>query len=406
MRAKVSATAFRLFANPADVHLRPITLLYGRNQSGKSTMLRLLVAIGESMRSGAPVFAWNSPALAPAGLGGPTIHLATAEGRERLSIKYVSDDPSNPAPSRLAVWQGDAEVAMVSESGPGRIVEGAYSAPNDGTLAGSPVANRVLTFRSIFPEPIDPAVDDAIGAVRTALAPLAGVQWLAMTRPVNPATGGVPVSWCLPDGTGLAKVALDNSALRGAVEARLRTAFRRSVVVGTRELVHEQDPARRFVFTLSETGGAELGLDQSGEGMRWLVPLVACFEWARLAKSGSLSGPSCLAIEEPEARLHPKLQVPLADQLFDLAAAGIPCIVETHSVHVLRALQLAVAERRLLPDDVALHWFDDEAAGGSVVRIPVREDGTLEGWRPDVFEEEQDLTRKLFEQRWRLRGAP
>jgi predicted ATPase len=133
--------------------------------------------------------------------------------------------------------------------------------------------------------------------------------------------------------------------------------------------------------------------------------MVTCLEWAQRSVSSGTKGPRSVAIEEPEARLHPSLQRPLASAIFDIARLGVPCIIETHSVYLLRELQLEVARGKLRPEDVALHWFSERGRDERVQLVPVRPDGSLEGWRPEVFEEEQSQARAIFEARWRQRGG-
>ena len=70
-------------------------------------------------------------------------------------------------------------------------------------------------------------------------------------------------------------------------------------------------------------------------------------------------------IEEPEIHLHPKAQVKLATVLADAARRGVKVIAETHSSLLLRGIQTLVAQGRLDPALVKLHWFtrrDDNGA--------------------------------------------
>ena len=49
----ISAVGYRSFAQPLELELRPLTLLYGRNNAGKSAVLRLLPIIADSISDGA-----------------------------------------------------------------------------------------------------------------------------------------------------------------------------------------------------------------------------------------------------------------------------------------------------------------------------------------------------------------
>ena len=153
-------------------------------------------------------------------------------------------------------------------------------------------------------------------------------------------------------------------------------------------------------FNLRRSGSEPLPLYLAGEGIRWLLPILLTACWAEERDPDS---PTMLTIEEPESRLHPSLQIALLERLLDLLRHGIPSVLETHSVYLLRCMQLAVAEGSLQPEDVALYWIrrDSDEPAASLQRIEVERDGTLRGWQADTFEEEQRLARKIFQARWR-----
>jgi predicted ATPase len=120
-----------------------------------------------------------------------------------------------------------------------------------------------------------------------------------------------------------------------------------------------------------------------------------------------MSAPSLLAIEEPEAHLHPHLQVALFQRLLDTVRAGVPVVLETHSVYVLRAMQIAVLRGQLDPAQVGLHWVAQDADGAaSVLPVEVRADAVLSGWRPLAFEQEQELAHEILDLRWKRMEAP
>ena len=72
-------------------------------------------------------------------------------------------------------------------------------------------------------------------------------------------------------------------------------------------------------------------------------------------------------LEHPERDLHPRAQVALATLLADAAMRGVRVVVETHSSLLLLGVQTLVAEGRLPPDHVALHWFKREDDGATKV---------------------------------------
>jgi predicted ATPase len=109
---------------------------------------------------------------------------------------------------------------------------------------------------------------------------------------------------------------------------------------------------------------------------------------------------STLLIEQPEIHVHPRVQAELAD-LFIEVSKGKTVIVESHSEHLLLRLQRRIAERVISPDEVAIYYFDPSPNGTNIRRLLLDEDGSLKEWPPGFFEE--DYQESLERQRAVLR---
>src|SRR5207245_2283575 len=62
-------------------------------------------------------------------------------------------------------------------------------------------------------------------------------------------------------------------------------------------------------------------------------------------------------VEQPETHLHPRAQIALAQVLASAIKRGVRIVAETHSALLLLGVQTLVAEGKLQPDEVKLHWF-------------------------------------------------
>ncbi len=89
-------------------------------------------------------------------------------------------------------------------------------------------------------------------------------------------------------------------------------------------------------------------------------------------------------LEHPERDLHPRAQVALAKLLADAAMGGVRVVVETHSSLLLLGVQTLVAEGTLPPDQVALHWFERGNDGATTVTsADLDEAGAFGDWPED-----------------------
>ncbi|MCG8555381.1 MAG: DUF3696 domain-containing protein [Proteobacteria bacterium] len=65
--------------------------------------------------------------------------------------------------------------------------------------------------------------------------------------------------------------------------------------------------------------------------------------------------------------------------------------METHSELLLLRARRWVAEGRLVPEQVAVHWIDESSKGGTTARqIKITDEGDVEDWPEGVFYEDYE----------------
>ena len=104
---------------------------------------------------------------------------------------------------------------------------------------------------------------------------------------------------------------------------------------------------------------------------------------------------STIILEQPELHLHPSVQAGLADVFIDvIKRRKVQIIVESHSEHFLRRLQLRIAEEKLNPCDTAL-YFCEMLEGESKLK-PLELDlfGSICNWPEDFF---GNMTREIVD---------
>ena len=128
----------------------------------------------------------------------------------------------------------------------------------------------------------------------------------------------------------------------------------------------------------------EVNLVTEGFGTNALVLL-----FMELARA---SGGATVMIEEPEIHLHPRAQADLAQVLAEEAKAeDKQIIMTTHSEHILGRLLTLVAEKELLPDELAIYAFEkDEEGVCTASELEVAEDGRVKGGIKGFFETDLD----------------
>lgn len=106
---------------------------------------------------------------------------------------------------------------------------------------------------------------------------------------------------------------------------------------------------------------------------------------------------SIVIFEQPEIHLHPRVQAELADLFVDAISArenstprDCQFIIESHSEHFLRRLQRRIAEEYLSKDDAALYFIDTVGESASIEELDVDEFGNIKNWPEGFFGDEME----------------
>ncbi len=107
---------------------------------------------------------------------------------------------------------------------------------------------------------------------------------------------------------------------------------------------------------------------------------------------------STLIIEEPETHIHPNAQSKLADLFVDCAKnQDKKFIIETHSIFLITQLQILVAQGRISPRDVKVYYFLQDGEGSKIMDMKLTEKGQFqEEWPSGFFDIHYKLGKELF----------
>lgn len=109
---------------------------------------------------------------------------------------------------------------------------------------------------------------------------------------------------------------------------------------------------------------------------------------------------STVWMEQPEIHLHPQVQAELADVFISATRAreasgprNVQLIIESHSEHFLNRLQRRIAEGEITPDDVAIYFCKKTGSSTELEPLELNIFGDIENWPEDFFGDEMaDLT--------------
>jgi predicted ATPase len=403
---------YRAFADRQRLELRPLTLLYGRNNAGKSAALRALPLLSDSL---------TSEEMSPLNLESPAV-----KGASFRDLKWRGQSRRPTIDFRFEWEEGPVEyfeVELAYEDNWNRVVPRRMSLKPDGDspkdfqleFLEDEKLEPTLTFRlqdqdadsarqvkieweGMLPDSADEALSNLFEELADSLDSVSdGVQWLtsvrhAPDRLVSP-PGALPRRLS-PRGKGVVGMLHLDDELRRSVSNWYETQLARRL-----DVIEDAGMLRTVVRSTAEAD-FDVDLIDCGEGLTQVLPVLTALASLQHERSRA---PSVLAIEEPESHLHPKLQRALAEHVCEVVreTPNRRVVLETHSEHILLGIRLAFMQGELERDDIAIHWVSQADDGrSSLQRAELDEDGELTGaWPGSFYTDDAEMARKIWELR-------
>lgn len=397
---KIAVKGFKSIAEECEIDIRPLTILAGANSSGKSSIMQPLLMLKQTLE--APYD--PGPLL----IDGPNVRftktseffttLPNEKIANQLQIRIETRDSEYANSMMLTFKKGQRSIEIVEmiceeklrcekfssteqltllpqmQSEEIKSIIEKHSIPSDFNLVKRLRCFLVFGSKdSDFIYTITPKVESNIFCI-IHLPGLRGnperVYRLTGTEPLFPGlfeyyTASVIHEWQETKNEHINSVAnsLHLLELTGKVATKKIGDVGIEVQVG--RLPHDSGKDVDMV-NISDVG---LGVSQV---LPVVVALIA-------AEPGQL-----VYLEQPELHLHPNAQVKLAEVLADAAKRGVRVVAETHSSLLLLGIQTLVAEGKLSPELVKLHWFSRNKDGITEIdSVDLDEAGTYGEWSVD-----------------------
>jgi len=145
-----------------------------------------------------------------------------------------------------------------------------------------------------------------------------------------------------------------------------------------RAITKEKDLYRAYVRALGS--GAECRIGDVGFGVSQVLPVIVLLYYVPRG--------STVILEQPEIHLHPAVQYRLADVIVDATLGReLQVIVESHSEHLLNRLQRRLAEGKggVELADVSLYFTKLWGGESRLTRLKLTENGDVVNWPRDFF---------------------
>lgn len=383
----ISAQNFRKFENTGPVELRPITLLFGKNSSGKTSLLRLPLLLKQIILESAPGEVPLAGRLVDFGLYRDLVlrgeigrdvkigffldyrrsRYGALRRRKQLPVEFhqlfeaawfeislhwnVRDSYTQIQRISVAPSRDEPPLITLERSSPSQFYVSFAERPR--LLVHETLSFATLRFFNLarsVKTPLNESDEDfdwLLFIIFNNLVELSGeIIHIGPLRDMPARAYGTQAGG-QAESAGRVVEMLDRAA---DARARVSRALDYMDMAGSVDL---DKPAPGYVGIMlldTETGRSE-NLADVGFGVSQVLPILATL--------ATCPENSTVLIEQPELHLHPAAQGQFADVLFDFSRErGLTLMMETHSEHILLRLQRRIAEESVSPDDAAVYFVD------------------------------------------------
>jgi hypothetical protein len=377
----LSLTNFRGFRDRNVLPLAPLTLLIGKNSSGKSTLVRAIAMLAASMEQNASHDS-NSGAI-PLPLNAGDLILAShltelafqSRPHSEIGLGFAFEDEAR---RRIETEIAIQVVTSVTAAESAYISK--YEVKESGRLlTGKAGVALDRSFNRIWPVGEAPWVQPYLQSARKALSKHSHLT--SHRAPIHPVYEyRAPRGDFDHDGREVPYLLRADEALMDGVRQWYAGTFGGSVLTLAAE-------ANSFSLQVENAN-----LRVAGQGLQQVLPVASRLIDLTLKARGSM-----LSIEEPELHVHPSAHGRIADLAIDavMSGGGSQVIIETHSEELLLRIRRRVAEGVIPESLVQLVWVDSNNGVGQVIPIGLREDGSVDGWPEGVFRDSLDEVRAI-----------
>jgi AAA ATPase-like protein/uncharacterized protein DUF3696 len=411
---RISVENFRCFAGRQDVELSPITVIMGKNNIGKSALLRtpMVAATGINTRSPLPFdlarLGGNAPRFVDLihmrlEVGNITVGLEFADEIGRLELEATIQnmtDWDTQVVSKWALRSAESHAALDWRP-PVDAVADQVPRSYRFSIDSRPPATVEVSFEGLLPVAFAQSgqfPESISGHLRRVHNAFDTIRYLSAFR--TPPARKLQLQASQPDpdesGSTTGEALIHDHVYGGHRLIEQINQYLGSYFPGWEVEVAPQFDGYSVGLKSTRTRGLWVPGTDTGTGVSQVLPILL-----RRAQDDldPPVHPVLEIVEEPELHLHPAAQAPLAD-LYVTAAqqSNVRFLIETHSETFLLRLRRRIAEQALSPETVAVYFVDETPDGSATVRrIRLDEYGRVDYWPEGIFAEDFEEVRAMAE---------
>lgn len=396
---------YKGFKDQVSFEIKPITLIYGENNSGKSSIARLLPSIKKSCLQktpGVPFYPVEIHKSLPSSdfIYGNSRSFEISLDFNELKVRYSISKIDN----------GLKVDKLIIESKKNGKFEIEWDIVKENSYKILETDDFIqLNFKGLIPylcaDLLEKPINNALIELKIYLEKLMpSIYWIAPIRYVPEPIEKLALaqSKMSPDGLEatqiLARSYLDDSLVFNTVNEWFNNVFKQELIIKKTGLSRYE----MFSVELSSLGNKEnvsVPLVNCGTGISQVLPIIVL---AAQALHGKLGENPFLVFENPELHLHDSIHCAVGEFLAEIVTKSESqpyVIIETHSENLLLSFQIQIAKKKINinKDNLIINWLKKEDGINLIDKVTINENGMLsDKWPLDAFQTTSKLARELF----------
>lgn len=374
MLEKIRLTHYRGFEDTGDIHIAPVTLLLGKNNSGKSSLLKALSLIHDGLAYG------NKSRLSLRSETGVISGSSLADLFHRRQFTDLG--------FYLDFTKLKYEIHLIGNKG--RAIPFAYRIAGsdigpEKTAQGAGIHEEIAGLYPVAHEADIPGLADSVRFSLLHIGPLRIAAPALIARNEAVACGFVGYSGEHTYSILLESYLSDGTLLQSVSEWFVENL---GISVGFEPIDTQNTNFRPYV----ERDGMRISIADSGLGIAQVLPVIT--------QSFIHGDNTIICIEQPALHLHPEAHAAVSRRIAHSSKeTGMRYIIESHSKNFLLGLRLLAVthDESFTNTDTAIYYIESSEIPSSVKPIKIETDGSLSYWPTGVFGEDADLLDKILD---------
>ena len=372
MLKEISIRNYKAYKTDTIIELRPLTILIGRNSSGKSSLCKLVDAVSEALSD-------DSTGFIPI----QTEHNRLGDTYEDLFFQRITND------FHLAVeFDGQKLIEASFLMQDGVFCPKMYKAKNGKIEKSKVFTSKEESLSAGFVGLYYPDICEEAGILHKDV--MFGVDYIGAIRcrakrrieKANVKRG----NYVGEDGSKAYELLL-RSLLTDGELFRNVSEWCRSNMEGQQLILSEQAPGSGIFSLYVERNGAHVNIADVGEGIAQVLPIIV---------QSFVRNADITIIEQPSLHLNSAAHALVACRLAESSSIlGKQYIIETHSDTFLTGIKKMAVERKIRREDVVIYCVHHDGESASLEKIEIDDNFEYTSWPEGMFEDDYFLQNEI-----------